>query len=135
MTVVRNGARVDETFATGDDGDGNAVMGIYVDPTFDLPIDVTVRIDTVGGPSAGMMFSLGIMDKLTKAGRTQRRQGCGHRHHQRERRRGAHRRHPHEDVGRHDAGSEYFLAPVENCNEVVGQHSGRLERFLGGHTG
>jgi PDZ domain-containing protein len=120
VTVVRKGARVDETFDTTDDGDGNAIMGIYVDPTFDLPIDVTVAIDKVGGPSAGLMFSLGIMDKLTpedeldgaKVAGTGTISAAG-------------------DVGpiggirmkmwgALDAGSRYFLAPVENCKEVKG---------------
>ena len=120
VTVVRHGGRVDETFDTADDGKGKAIMGIFVDPTFDLPIDVTVAIDKVGGPSAGLMFSLGIMDKLTeddelngaKVAGTGTISAAG-------------------DVGAiggirmkmwgaHDAGSKYFLAPVENCAEVKG---------------
>ncbi|MGC4175587.1 YlbL family protein [Demequina sp.] len=120
VTVKRGGVQLDQTFDTSDDGNGNAIMGIYVDPTFDLPIDVTVAIDSVGGPSAGLMFSLGIMDKLTpedelagaKVAGTGTIAASG-------------------DVGpiggirmkmwgAHDAGSAYFLAPVENCDEVVG---------------
>jgi PDZ domain-containing protein len=129
VTVVRHGARVDETFATTDDGDGNAIMGIYVDPEFTLPIDVTVAIDSVGGPSAGMMFSLGIMDKLTqddelngaKVAGTGTISAGG-------------------DVGpiggirmkmwgAYDAGSKYFLAPVENCDEVRGNIPSGLSVF------
>ena len=32
---------------------------------YDFPIDVTIQLNNVGGPSAGMMFALGIMDTLT----------------------------------------------------------------------
>ncbi|MCR6712702.1 MAG: PDZ domain-containing protein [Demequina sp.] len=130
VTVVRKGARVDETFDTTDDGDGNAIMGIYVDPTFDLPIDVTVAIDKVGGPSAGLMFSLGIMDKLTpedeldgaKVAGTGTISAAG-------------------DVGpiggirmkmwgALDAGSRYFPCARGELQGGQGQHSRGPERFL-----
>jgi len=120
VTVLREGARVDETFDTSDDGSGTAVMGIYVDPHFTLPIDVTVQIDSVGGPSAGLMFSLGIMDSLTEADELNGAEVAG-----------TGTISASGDVGpiggirmkmwgAHDAGSAYFLAPVENCEEVVG---------------
>ncbi len=120
VTVMRDDAEVTETFATVDDGAGDAAIGVWIDPTFDLPIDVTVQIDSVGGPSAGLMFSLGIMDRLTEADEldgalvagTGTIDATG-------------------DVGpiggitmkmygAQDAGSDWFLAPVENCPAVVG---------------
>jgi len=120
VSITREGERSDVTVATRNDGAGKAIMGIYVDPAFDLPIDVTVAIDTVGGPSAGLMFSLGIMDKLTpqdelngaKVSGTGTINASG-------------------DVGAIGgirmkmygalaAGSTYFLAPTANCDEVVG---------------
>jgi PDZ domain-containing protein len=129
VTVVRHGGRVDETFDTTDDGDGNALMGIYVDPTFTLPIDVTVAIDEVGGPSAGLMFSLGIMDKLTKQDELNGAKVAG-----------TGTIAASGDVGpiggirmkmwgAYDAGARYFLAPVENCDEVVGNIPSGLSVF------
>jgi PDZ domain-containing protein len=129
VTVVREGQRVDETFTTADDGDGNAIMGIYVDPTFDLPIDVTVGIDKVGGPSAGLMFSLGIMDKLTEADELNGAKVAG-----------TGTIEASGDVGpiggirmkmwgAYEAGSKFFLAPVENCNDVVGNIPDGLNVF------
>lgn len=119
VTVEREGAEVTETFATLDD-DGDAVIGVYVDPTFDLPIDVTVQIDSVGGPSAGLMFSLGIMDRLTEIDELAgaRVAGTG-------------TIDTTGDVGpiggirmklygAADAGAAWFLAPVENCADVRG---------------
>jgi len=129
VTVVRHGVRVTETFVAGDDGKGNAIMGIYVDPKFTLPIDVTVAIDSVGGPSAGLMFSLGIMYKLTKDDELNGAKIAG-----------TGTISVTGDVGpiggirmkmwgAHDAGSKYFLAPVENCKEVVGNIPDGLHVF------
>lgn len=117
---VRDGNRSEVTFATIDGGEGNALMGLWIDPQFDLPIDVDVHIDRVGGPSAGLMFSLAIMDMLTEEdelngarvggtgaisadGNVQAIGGVVMKMH-----------------GALDAGAEYFLTPVDNCGEVVG---------------
>lgn len=44
---------------------GALVIGVGAQTVYELPIDVEIRLDDVGGPSAGMMFALGIIDKLT----------------------------------------------------------------------
>lgn len=46
-------------------GEDRAVMGVYIDPAYEFPVDVTIQIEDIGGPSAGTMFALGIIDKLT----------------------------------------------------------------------
>lgn len=129
VTVDRDGESIDATFATLDDGAGSAVMGIYVEPHFDMPIDVDVQIDKVGGPSAGLMFSLAIMDKLTEAdelggalvagtgaisadGDVEPIGGIRMKMH-----------------GAREAGADWFLAPVENCDEVVGNIPDGLSVF------
>jgi Lon-like protease len=43
----------------------DTLLGIGVADTFSFPFSVTLRLQDVGGPSAGMMFALGIIDKLT----------------------------------------------------------------------
>ena len=40
-------------------------IGILVGIDAELPIDVKFNLDNVGGPSAGLMFAIGIVDKLT----------------------------------------------------------------------
>ncbi|MDN4474936.1 S16 family serine protease [Demequina sp. SYSU T00192] len=120
VTFTRDGEETTETFATLDDGNGEAVIGVWINPEFDLPIDVEVQIDSVGGPSAGLMFSLGIMDRLTEVDELDgaRVAGTG-------------TIDATGDVGpiggirmklygAQDAGSEWFLAPVENCADVRG---------------
>ncbi|WP_062380400.1 YlbL family protein [Demequina pelophila] len=120
VTVDRDGERVTETFATIDGGNGVPLMGIVITPDYELPIDLTVAIDDVSGPSGGLMFALGIIDRLTPedelAGALVAGTGtineAG-------------------DVGAIggvrmklwgavDAGAEWFLAPASNCSEVTG---------------
>ena len=46
--------------------DGDKRIGITPGPGFTFPFDVSVDIgDNIGGPSAGLMFSLAIYDTLT----------------------------------------------------------------------
>lgn len=44
---------------------GHAAVGIIVAEQFKFPFSVTIRVGDIGGPSAGMMFALGLVDKLT----------------------------------------------------------------------
>jgi PDZ domain-containing protein len=40
-------------------------LGIYPGLRADVPFDVSIKLKGIGGPSAGMMFALGVVDKLT----------------------------------------------------------------------
>ena len=64
LTVQRAGTTKTLSVVTTD-RDGKAVLGVFLDPTFDFPVNVQIKIDDIGGPSAGTMFALGIMDLLT----------------------------------------------------------------------
>jgi len=109
--------------------EGNAIIGIGAKAKYNFPFDVSIRLDDVGGPSAGMMFALGIIDKLTPediAG-------------------GAHvagtgtinstgvvgpiggiRQ---KLYGAKTAGATVFLAPASNCDEVVGHIPAGLDVY------
>lgn len=50
------------TEALGDDGTGR--LGVEITEEFDVPFELTIQLDRIGGPSAGLMFALGIVDKL-----------------------------------------------------------------------
>ncbi|TFB71433.1 PDZ domain-containing protein [Cryobacterium glaciale] len=64
LDIVRGG--VAETVeVTPIDNDGTIVAGVNVSVAYDFPIEVQIQLDKVGGPSAGLMFALGIIDKLT----------------------------------------------------------------------
>ena len=120
VTVERDGEGLDIPLTTTDLGDGRALLGVYVDPVFDLPVDVRIQIENVGGPSAGLMFSLGIISTLTEEDETggEHIAGTGTM-----------------DLvgavgpiggvvqkmnGARDDGADWFLAPESNCAEAAG---------------
>ncbi|MDM7854180.1 YlbL family protein [Cellulomonas alba] len=120
VTVKRGGSSVEVPVVTGKRPDGSAQIGIYIDPTFHPPIDVKISIDNIGGPSAGTMFALGIIDMLTPADEAKGQVIAGTGTISitgdvgpiggiRQKMAGAVR-----------DGARWFLAPDSNCNEVVG---------------
>ncbi|NLU72046.1 PDZ domain-containing protein [Streptomyces sp. HNM0575] len=46
--------------------DGRPIVGIQPATGHIFPFDIDIKLADVGGPSAGLMFSLGIVDKLTR---------------------------------------------------------------------
>jgi PDZ domain-containing protein len=67
LTVLRSGQSEDVTVGTraADDNPEAAQVGIAPDVGYTWPFQVDIQLDNVGGPSAGLMFALGIYDKLT----------------------------------------------------------------------
>ena len=64
MTVLRSGRTVEVATRVRESG-GRPVIGILLGRTYSVPFDVKVDVGRVGGPSAGLMLSLGIRDVLT----------------------------------------------------------------------
>jgi Lon-like protease len=65
LTILRNGVTRTVTVKTKDVG-GEPVVGVQLGtPTYKFPFTVKINIGQIGGPSAGMMFALAIIDKLT----------------------------------------------------------------------
>jgi PDZ domain-containing protein len=61
------------TVASPDSGSDRPVMGVVLRDEYVFPFKINISVGDVGGPSAGLMFSLAIVDKLTSgplAGRT-----------------------------------------------------------------
>lgn len=65
VTVNRDGRILTEEISPIKDDEGKYRLGILVGYKYDFPIDVQLQLGEVGGPSGGMMFSLGIIDRLT----------------------------------------------------------------------
>lgn len=67
--VVRRGHATEHLRITPNaapQGPKKALIGITVGTGYDFPFDVSVRLgEDIGGPSAGLMFSLGVYDTLT----------------------------------------------------------------------
>ena len=69
IRVRRDRSDLDVTVGTRASGDdpGRAQIGVVLRDLFDhLPVDVKIDTEGIGGPSAGLMFTLSIIDKLTK---------------------------------------------------------------------
>jgi PDZ domain-containing protein len=120
VLVDRGGARVSVDVVTGDDGRGGSVLGVFLDPEFDFPVDVRIRADAIGGPSAGAMFALGIVDMLTPGALTGGQDVAGTGTISVDGEIGAINGIRLKLVGAARDGAAYFLAPRANCDEVVG---------------
>jgi Lon-like protease len=65
--VVRRGGRELQTSVTtaAAGADHHAIIGVQTRDEVTYPFRVEISLKDVGGPSAGLMFALGIVDKLT----------------------------------------------------------------------
>jgi Lon-like protease len=120
VVVERDGKQQTTKARTHTAKDGSTVLGISVGPTFAFPFDVKFQIDQVGGPSAGTMFALGIIDKLTPLDMTGGRTIAGTGEIDPAGTVGPIGGIRQKLVGARQAGAGYFLAPSKNCDEVVG---------------
>ncbi|MFL0412329.1 PDZ domain-containing protein [Microbacterium paludicola] len=105
------------------------IIGITLTTAFDFPFDVKIQLDNVGGPSAGMMFALGIVDVLTPGALNGGEQIAGTGTIAADGTVGPIGGIRQKLYGARDAGAEWFLAPAANCNEVVGHVPDGLHVF------
>lgn len=105
---------------------GRYVLGLYISRTFDFPMTVKYGLEEVGGPSAGMMFALGIIDELTEDDMTGGEHFAGTGTIESDGTVGPIGGIEQKMRGASDSGATVFLAPASNCNEVVGNVPGRL---------
>lgn len=123
LTVLRDGdeQQVEITPELSGEGDDRTwLVGITLTTEYDFPIDVTIQLDNVGGPSAGMMFALGIIDELTPGELTGGEDIAGTGTIDADGNVGAIGGIRQKLYGAEEAGADYFLAPASNCDEVVG---------------
>lgn len=80
LTYVRDGATRSATLTTAaapHESPPRAFIGVSPVEQAHYPFEVTIRLKDVGGPSAGLMFALGIIDKLDKQSLTGGRHVAG----------------------------------------------------------
>jgi PDZ domain-containing protein len=119
LQVLRNGQTMTIPVASKSSG-GNAVIGVQVQEQYKFPFNVRITVGDIGGPSAGMMFALGIIDvltpmnltggkfvagtgEITAAGQVQPIGGIQQKM-----------------VGARNAGATVFLTPAGNCADAKG---------------
>jgi PDZ domain-containing protein len=112
---------------TPESSDGKARVGVELLPSYRFPFQVTVGIDDqIGGPSAGLMFALGIYDTLTPGSLTDGDVIAG-----------TGTITPNGKVGpiggiqqkiaaARDTGAALFLVPAANCREALGATNGDM---------
>ena len=120
LTVRRDGSDVAVPVVTSKRADGRALIGVMIDPTFTFPVKVDISIDGIGGPSAGTMFALGIVDKLTPADEANGAKIAGTGTMDVTGEVGPIGGIRQKLVGARRDGAAWFLAPASNCDEVVG---------------
>lgn len=111
------------------DGETTLLLGVTLMTDYDFPIDVTIQLNNVGGPSAGMMFALGIIDTLTPDQLNGGEQVAGTGTITADGQVGPIGGIRQKLWGAKDAGAEWFLAPESNCDEVVGHVPDGLRVF------
>lgn len=120
LVVERNGTKQSFEITPVKDDSGAYRLGLMVGYKYDFPVKVDLKLADVGGPSGGMMFALGIYDKLTPGALTGGKYVAGTGTID-----GAGLVGPIGGIqqkmfGAANAGAKYFLAPTENCDEVIG---------------
>jgi Lon-like protease len=126
LTVLRDGTSTQVSFTPGEKN-GKPYLGVSVGLGYKFPFHVEVDIDPqIGGPSAGLMFSLAIYDTLTPGSLTDGKAIAG--------------------TGEIDpdgtvapiggiqqkipaalhAGAKLFLVPSSNCPDAVGSDHGSM---------
>lgn len=120
VTVQRDGETLELDVTTLEGPEGQTLLGVLVDPTYEFPFDVTIQIEDIGGPSAGLMFALGIVDKLTPGAMTGGQTVAGTGTIDSAGQVGPIGGIRQKLVGARRSGAQWFLAPAGNCDEVVG---------------
>jgi Lon-like protease len=117
LTILRDG-KAEHVRVGTKAADGTVLIGVEI--SFRFPFAVKISVGDIGGPSAGLMFALGIIDKLTTldltggkfiagtgeitaAGQVQPIGGIQQKM-----------------VGARDAGATIFLTPAANCPDTKG---------------
>src|SRR5215471_14330071 len=119
LTILRHG-RTEHIRLPTANAQGTPEIGVQLVERFVFPFPVTISIGDIGGPSAGLMFALGIIDKITPDNLTGGRFIAGT---------GESEVNGTVDpiggiqqkmVGARAAGATIFLAPAANCADTAG---------------
>jgi PDZ domain-containing protein len=104
------------TTKTSDDGgEKRAIVGISAGTDHTFPFSIDIKLADVGGPSAGLMFALGIYDKLTPGSLTGGRFVAGTGTIDDDGKVGPIGGVEMKTVGARGKGAEFFLTPADNC--------------------
>ncbi|MFI1503704.1 PDZ domain-containing protein [Streptomyces sp. NPDC020597] len=107
------------TAASDDSGTKRAIVGISAGTDHTFPFTVDIKLADVGGPSAGLMFALGIYDKLTPGSLTGGRFVAGTGTIDDDGKVGPIGGIEMKTVGARSKGAQFFLTPADNCKAAA----------------
>ncbi|MDQ1036267.1 PDZ domain-containing protein [Streptomyces sp. V3I8] len=103
------------TAKSDDEGEERAIVGISAGTDHTFPFTIDIKLADVGGPSAGLMFALGIVDKLTPGSLTGGKFVAGTGTIDDAGKVGPIGGIEMKTVGARAKGAQYFLTPEDNC--------------------
>ena len=128
LGIIRKGEEktVPVTLGAHPEHDDVALLGILMTsvPTEDITVDYNLQ--DIGGPSAGMMFTLAVIDKLSDEDLTGGRFVAGTGTIGEDGEVGPIGGIVHKVHAAQEAGAELFLAPADNCAEAVSRGTGDM---------
>lgn len=126
VTVLRGTELLTFNFETYENDEGRAVIGINVYSEVDPPMDIDVHLKDVGGPSAGLNFTLTIIEKLTSRDYTKGRTIAVTGEISPEGKVGPIGGLPQKIRGAIDSGASIMIIPIDNCANVPDDYSGEM---------
>jgi PDZ domain-containing protein len=124
---TRAGAAATTVITSAKADDGSPRIGVTVGQKQPSPYQISFSLQDVGGPSAGLMFSLGIIDKLEPEDLTGGLDIAGTGTIDDEGNVGAIGGIAQKMRGAKRDGAKYFLSPADNCGEAVANAVSGLE--------
>jgi PDZ domain-containing protein len=118
LTVLRDSSEKVFTVSTYKATPQQKVLGLMIESKYQYPFTIKIRLKDVGGPSAGLMFSLGIVEKLRSENLTRGRNISGTGTIDAFGKVGPIGGIEEKLIGAARAGSKLFLAPALNCNDI-----------------
>ena len=145
MTTIPEGTRVTLGVRRGDqkasaalttiapqEGTTGSLLGLSLKISIDSKVEATFGLSDVGGPSAGMMFALGVVDEITPGALTGGKDISGTGTIDISGQVGPIGGIRQKMAGARKAGSTFFLAPTSNCDEVKGHEPEGMKVFAVG---
>jgi PDZ domain-containing protein len=122
IKVLRSGSEVvDKKIKLSARVDGTAFIGINIEQKFVFPIDVKIKLAETGGPSGGLIFALGVIEKLTPNDLIKSRNIAGTGTITSEGKVGPIGGIAEKIIGANRDGVKIFLTPAQNCRDIKDQ--------------
>jgi PDZ domain-containing protein len=99
--------------------DGSAFIGVNIESKHNFPITVKIKLDETGGPSGGLIFALGIIEKLQSEDLIRGRNIAGTGTITDTGEVGPIGGITEKIIGAKKAGVSIFIAPIENCSDIT----------------